>query len=309
MKVSESIMNDKIQFTNKHVQGILYIIGAAFFFSLMTFFVRISGELPTMQKCFFRNFVAAIAAGYMVLRSKERFYVLPGSWKYLFARATAGALGMVCNFYAIDHLTISDANMLNKLSPFFAIIFSIYVLKEKVNGYEWAAVIVAFIGAIFVVRPTFDLACMPAVIGVLGGLGAGLAYTFVRKLGVHGERGIIIVLFFSTFTCLFTLPFMLFDFHPMTLTQWGSLLMAGVAATGGQLCVTAAYTKAPAKEISVFDYSQILFAAMLGMLFLDQMPDRYSIIGYAIIIGSAVAKWFYSLKHSPESKESISARS
>lgn len=293
-------MSDKIKFSNNRIQGILYIIGAAFFFSLMTFFVRISGELPTMQKCFFRNFVAAIAAGYMVFRSKERFRVLPDSWNYLFARALAGALGMVCNFYAIDHLAISDANMLNKLSPFFAIIFSIFVLKEKVNRYEWTAVVAAFIGAIFVVRPTFNLACLPGVIGLLGGLGAGLAYTFVRKLGTQGERGIIIVLFFSVFTCIFTLPFMILDFHPMTAGQWVSLLLAGVAATGGQLCVTAAYTKAPAKEISVFDYSQVIFAAILGMLFLNQLPDGHSIIGYAIIIGTAVAKWFYSLKHSSE---------
>ena len=301
-------MSNKIKFTNKHIQGILYIIGAAFFFSLMTFFVRISGDLPTMQKCFFRNFVAAIASGYMVLRSKEKFRVLPNSWPYLIARATAGGLGMICNFYAIDHMTISDANMLNKLSPFFAIIFSIFILKEKVNRYEWAAVIVAFVGAVFVVKPTFDLACMPAVIGLLGGLGAGLAYTFVRKLGKQGERGIIIVLFFSVFTCALTAPFMILDFHPMTLGQWTSLLLAGAAATGGQLCITAAYTKAPAKEISVFDYSQVIFAAILGMLFLGQMPDGYSIVGYIIIIGSAVAKWFYSLKHD-ENGESVPAQS
>ncbi|MDD2971835.1 MAG: DMT family transporter [Lachnospiraceae bacterium] len=302
-RIDNRKQSNKIKFTNGHVQGIFFILGAAFFFSLMTFFVRISGDLPTMQKCFFRNFVAAIVSGYMVLHSKEKLRVLPDSWKYLVIRATAGGLGMICNFYAIDHLDISDANMLNKLSPFFAIIFSIFVLKEKVNKYEWVAVIVAFIGALFVVKPSFDLACMPAVVGLLGGLGAGIAYTFVRKLGKQGERGIIIVLFFSTFTCLLTLPFMLFDFHPMTVAQWTSLLMAGAAATGGQLCITAAYTKAPAKEISIFDYSQVIFAAILGMLFLDQLPDVYSMIGYVIIIGSAIAKWCYNLKQSAETEE------
>lgn len=287
----------KDKFASGHMQGILFIIAAAFFFSLMTFFVRISGDIPTMQKCFFRNFVAAIVSAVMVYRSKEGFHVRADSWKYLIIRATAGGIGMIFNFYAIDHMNISDANMLNKLSPFFAIILSIFVLKEKVNIYEWLAVITAFIGALFVVKPSFDLACIPAVIGLLGGLGAGIAYTFVRKLGMQGERGIIIVLFFSLYTCMLTLPFMLLDFHPMTIEQWISLLMAGVAATGGQLCITAAYTKAPAKEISVFDYSQVIFAALLGMLFLQQLPDLYSIIGYAIIIGAAVMKWFYNLHH------------
>lgn len=71
------------------------------------------------------------------------------------------------------------------------------------------------------------------------------------------------------------------------------LLLAGVSATGGQFCITAAYTKAPAKDISVFDYFQILFAAVLGFFFLEQIPDHLSVIGYIVIIGSAVFKWWY----------------
>lgn len=78
------------------------------------------------------------------------------------------------------------------------------------------------------------------------------------------------------------------------LWQLGTLLLAGITATGGQLCITAAYTKAPAKEISVFDYTQVIFAAILGMLFLDQVPDYLSLIGYFVIIGSAVGKWIYA---------------
>lgn len=76
--------------------------------------------------------------------------------------------------------------------------------------------------------------------------------------------------------------------------QLGYLLLAGACATGGQLCITKAYTKAPAKEISVFDYTQILFAAALGFIFLGEIPDVFSAIGYVIIIGSAIFKWIYN---------------
>ncbi len=72
---------------------------------------------------------------------------------------------------------------------------------------------------------------------------------------------------------------------------------AGAAATGGQLSITKAYTKAPAKEISVFDYSQVIFAALLGFVFLQQIPDYLSVIGYVIIIGSAIFKWNYNLRY------------
>lgn len=277
-------------------KGILHIIAAAFCFALMSFFVRAAGDVPSMQKCFFRNIVALFVAAFMLARTEEKFRIQKGSLPFLLLRAGCGFLGLVCNFYAIDRMHIADANMLNKLSPFFAIIFSCFILKEKADKAEWAAVAVAFAGALFVMKPSFEVEFLPALIGALGGMGAGAAYTFVRLLGNRGERGKVIVFFFSLFSTIATLPFILFDYHPMELWQWGTLLLAGIAAMGGQLNITAAYTYAPAKEISVFDYSQILFAALLGFLFLEQIPDIYSVLGYILIIGAAVGRWMYQRK-------------
>jgi drug/metabolite transporter (DMT)-like permease len=274
-------------------QGIMYIIMAAFFFACMSFFIRKAGDLPTMQKGFFRNVVAMFAAAVMLLRTEDKFKIKKGSIPSLLMRAICGTIGLICNYYAIDHMNISDANILNKLAPFFAIIMSALILNEYANRFEWSMVIVAFIGALFVVKPTLDMKCIPAVVAAIGGLGAGTAYTFVRKLGKQGERGPVIVMFFSTFSCIITLPFVIFDFHPMTLMQLIYLLIAGSCAAAGQFTVTQAYAKAPAKDISVFDYSQVLFAAILGFLFLNQIPDIYSIIGYIIIIGAAIIKWIH----------------
>lgn len=274
-------------------QGIMYIIMAAFFFACMSFFIRKAGDLPTMQKGFFRNVVAMFAATVMLLRTEDKFKIKKGSIPSLLMRAICGTIGLICNYYAIDHMNISDANILNKLAPFFAIIMSALILNEYANRFEWSMVIVAFIGALFVVKPTLNMKCIPAVVAAIGGLGAGTAYTFVRKLGKQGERGPVIVMFFSTFSCIITLPFVIFDYHPMTLMQLIYLLIAGSCAAAGQFTVTQAYTKAPAKDISVFDYSQVLFAAILGFLFLNQIPDIYSIIGYIIIIGAAIIKWIH----------------
>ena len=276
------------------MQGILYIILAGFFFSLMTFFVKCSGNLPTMQKAFFRNAVAMIVSIILLARSEEGFYIKKSSWPCLFLRSLCGTAGLILNFYAIDRLGLADSNILNKLSPFFAIIMSVFLLKEKANKVEWLSVAIAFIGAIFVIKPSFQITSVYGLIGLLGGLGAGVAYTFVRKLGKQGERGPVIVMCFSTFSCLVTVPFLIMNYVPMSGEQWIFLLLAGAAATGGQLSITKAYTKAPAKEISVFDYSQIVFAALLGFLFLHEIPDCYSIIGYVIIIGIAVFKWWYN---------------
>lgn len=278
-------------------QGILFIIGAGFFFALMTFFVRLSGDLPTMEKAFFRNAVAAVGAAFLLIRAKEPFYAPKKSWGGLFMRSFCGTVGLICNFYAIDRLNIADANMLNKLSPFFAIIMSTFILKEKANKVEWGAVVLAFTGALLVIKPSFDIQFVYGLIGALGGLGAGIAYTYVRKLGKMGVKGPVIVLCFSLFSCVVTLPFFIIGYKPMSMTQFVCLMLAGVCAAGGQICITTAYTKAPAKAISVFDYTQIVFAALLGILFLDQIPDVLSIAGYIVIIGTAIFKWQYNMKY------------
>lgn len=275
--------------------GILFIIISAFCFALMNLFIRMAGDVPTMQKCFFRNFFALVVAVGTLIRTKTPFRIGKGNVKYLTIRSLSGGLGMICNFYAVDHLAISDASILNKLSPFFAIIFSYFVLKETADFVEWLSVAVAFIGAMFVVKPTFGLEVLPAGAGVIGGLGAGLAYTFVRKLGMRKENSMIIVAYFSGFTTLVFLPYLILKYEPMSSKQCMFLILTGIAAAGGQIFITKAYAKAPAKEISVYDFSIVLFAAVFGFAFLGQKPDLLSIIGYVIIIGIAIIKWKYML--------------
>ena len=277
-------------------KGIVYILGSAFFFALMNLFVRLGGEVPILQKAFFRNIVAAGAALFAVLRQKGCLSTVKGNWSGLFCRAAFGLAGILCNFYAVDRLNISDASLLNKLSPFFAVIFSVFLLKEAAKGRDWMYILVAFGGALLVIKPTFGMEVIPALVGTFGGICAGAAYTFVRKLGKNGVEGPAIVLFFSVFSTVALLPPLLFDFTPMTWKQTLFLCLAGISASGGQFCITAAYKAAPAKEISVFDYTQVIISALLGFLFLDQIPDLLSLIGYIVIFTVAVLKWRHNLK-------------
>ena len=274
-------------------KGILCIIGCAFCFALMNLFVNLAGDVPVIQKAFFRNAVALIFSAIVLFRSttKEERKVTKDNIWLLFLRSLAGGIGFVCNFYAVDHMNISDASMLNKLAPFFVIIFSAIFLKEKANWFQWLAVVLAFAGILFIVKPTFGMEVIPAVAGLIGGLGAGIAYTCVRKLGQQGTKSTFIVFFFSAFTSVILAPIVILNYQPMEWWQWMFLLLTGLAASGGQFCVTAAYTYAPAKEISVYDYSQVIFAAILGFFFLNQVPDVFSIIGYAVIIVVAVAMY------------------
>jgi drug/metabolite transporter (DMT)-like permease len=278
-------------------KGILYIIASAFFFALMNVFVRIAGELPFVQKSFFRNFVALIFAYFVIKRQGDEFRCKRENIKFLMIRSAFGTLGILCNFYSLDHLVLSDASMLNKMSPFFIIVLSFIFLKEKINLVQISAVILAFVGSLFIVKPTFsNMDLFSSLIGLLGGFGAGASYTAVRHLGNRGQKGPFIVFFFSAFSCLVTLPVILFTYEPMTLQQFIYLMLAGTAAAGGQFAITAAYTHAPGKDISVFDYSSVIFSAILGYIIFSQVPDGYSILGYVIICATAIWMFFYGSK-------------
>lgn len=285
----------------KKYKGILLIVLSAFCFALMSMFVRLAGDVPSVQKSFFRNIVAAVFAAVILLRAHTRPRLTRDAWVYLLLRAFFGTLGILCNFYAVDRLVLADASILNKMSPFFAILCSYFVLKEKITPARMAIVLGAFIGSLFVIKPSFqNTSLLPALVGLLGGLGAGVAYTMVRKLGQSGVKGPFIVFFFSAFSCLVTLPYLIFNYHPMSASQLIFLLLAGLSATGGQFTITAAYIYAPAREISVYDYSQIIFSSMLGFFVFGQTPDVWSVVGYVLIVSMAVVMFLYNTRKSKE---------
>lgn len=281
---------------NKTVKGAVFIIMSAFFFALMGLFVQLSGNLPSFQKSFFRNAVAAIVSGILLIKEGGGFKWKKGSLIYLILRAGFGTIGVLCNFYAIDHLILSDALMLNKLSPFFAVILSIWVLREKTSFFEIAMVCLAFIGSLFIIKPTPDLLNPASIMGFIGGLGAGAAYTMVRKLTNMGERKTYIVFFFSAFSCICLLPYLVFNYAHMTYLQLTYLIMAGVCAALGQFTITAAYSYAPAREISVYDYTQVIFSTLMSFIIFGTVPDRLSVTGYFIIC-SATVIMFLRNKH------------
>ena len=261
-------------------KGILCILSSAFFFALMSVFVRLSGDVPSMQKVFFRNLVAIVIAVVMLAKDHQPVSLSGPAKVSLFFRALLGTIGVICNFYAVDHLVLADATMLNKVGPFFAILFSYFLLKETIAPYQIAALVATFCGCLLIIKPT--------------GAGGELFPMLVALLGKYGVKKSLIVFVFSLFSLLTAAPFLIFDYHPMTMQQTAMLLLAGVSAALGQFSVTNAYAFAPAREISVFDYSQVVFSAILGFFLFQQIPDLYSLLGYLIVCGSAVGMFLRS---------------
>lgn len=276
---------------SNQVKGIIFLVVAAFGFALMSLLVKLVGEngspLPSAQMVLFRNAISMVISLVLVIKSKA-FISSSENIKWLLLRSTFGTLGMVLFFYSIANVeSISDANMLNKLSTFFLILFSAVFLRERVKIYQVIGIVIAFAGSVLIIKPEFTAEMLPYITSVLAAIFAGAAYTVLRVLG-NKEEYYTVVLFFSTFSVLVLLPYVLiFNHAPMNITQIFLLIGAGAAATIGQFGTTLAYKFAPAREISIFNYTNVIFAAMFGLMFLGEVPDLLSIIGYVIIFGAA----------------------
>jgi drug/metabolite transporter (DMT)-like permease len=283
--------------TNR-TKGIISIIISAFGFALMAMFVRLcddyGNEISSFQKSFFRNIIAFAIAAIVFARQKRtdasHFQTLnPKTALLLLARCFAGCIGIFANFYALSKIPIAEAMALNKTAPFFTVLFSWILLKESPKPRQLSAIFIAFVGVTLVMKPLFIVNDAFAFnSALLGGLGAGIAYTCVRELGVRKINSAFIVLFFSAFSSLASIPFMFSRFDPMTSAQIFIMLGAGAGAAIGQFGVTTAYRFAPPRQVAVYDYTNLIFTAILGFLLFDQIPDWISIAGFATIIAAAL---------------------
>ena len=279
--------------------GIACILLSAFGFALMAMFVRLAdgcgGEpLPSIQKAFFRNLVAAGIAAWFFwgrpARPRKEGRLPDGvrEWSDLLLRAVFGTCGIFANFYAISHIPVGDAMALNKTAPFFTLLLSWFLLGERMTMRQALCVAGAFLGAMLVVKPGSQVFSVAALIGLSSGFCAGAAYAFLHKLGKEGVDGAFIILFFSIFSCVACVPFLVCGFCPMNGLQLLMLLGAGTGAAIGQFGITWAYRFAEPRQIAVYDYTCIIFTAALGFLAFGQIPDLLSVLGFAVIIGMAI---------------------
>ena len=261
----------------------------------MALFVRlcddVGGPVSAFQKGFFRNVVAFAIALVVFLRTRPvSTSLIPrsSSLLLLILRATLGTAGIFANFYALGKISIAEGLTLNKTAPFFTVLFAWLFLGERANRRQLLTLALAFLGVVLIAKPGFaGASAFPLAIGLLSGVCAGGAYACVRALRRHALSPALIILFFSAFSCLASVPFMAAGFDPMTGLQVLVLLGAGAGAAIGQFGITLAYGYAAPKDIAVFDYSGILFAAAFGFLCFAQVPDLLSLVGFLAIILAA----------------------
>ena len=273
-------------------KAVFCMLISALGFTFMSVTVKYVTGIPLFEKVFFRNLISLGVAFFMLRKSSAPMFGRRENQLALLARSIFGLAGVVLNFYAIANLTLADSSMLGKLSPIFVTIMACIFLKEKIDNKQILSIIITFLGALLVIKPEFSLEMLPSLSGIMSAASAGVAYTLLRYLK-DKESPDTIIFYFSLISVVFTAPFALAEYVQPTFTQLGLLLATGVFASVGQFGITYAYKFAKATEVSIYNYSAIVFGIILGFIFFGEIPDTLSLLGGAIIIAVA----FYIFKH------------
>ncbi|MDF3000460.1 MAG: Permease of the drug/metabolite transporter superfamily [Bacillota bacterium] len=283
----------KTKLTSKQL-GISLMLLSALLFSGMQVVINITGNrVPLMEQVFFRNIVSLILCFVIIRRHGLSLF---GERKYqplLFMRSSFGLLGLVSLFYAASNATQADVTILSKLSPFLITLFAFFFLKERINKIQVPALLIAFGGAYLVANPAFHSDLLPLFMAILCAVFASVSYTLLAYFKDKVDA-LTVIMHFSTFCAAVSLPFFIINYKPPSLTDFLLLILMGIMGGFGQIALTYAYRLAPAAEVSIYNYSGILFSMLLGYLVLGETVSTNSLAGGALVVLASLLTYRYS---------------
>ena len=267
------------------------MIISAFSFALMGAAVRTAETVPFMEKVFFRNLIITLVVVPVLIRKSrtsgaEVFTGKAENRPKLLIRSLFGFSGVVMFFYSLERLQLGDSAILNKLSAFFVIILSAVFLKEKIRKYQVPALAAAFTGAVLIIKPGFNMLLFPALIGFFSAVVSGCAYTTISAIRGK-EDSLTIIFWFSMISLAASVVPLLMIWRTPTPAELLSLVLTGCFAAAGQYFLTLSYSFGNPGEVSIFNYTHVVFSAVIGFILLGEVPDAFSFAGAALVIGAA----------------------
>ena len=275
--------------------GILMMIINAICVSTMTLLVKYVQHLPLMELIFFRSLPLMLIVP-LVLKNR-RISFIGNNNRLLFLRCLFAGCGLIAYFYSITSMTITDAITIKQLSPIFIIILASIFLGESINLQKISVFILAFFGVVLIVKPGLNFNIFPAISGMLGAIFFAGSQIALRHLRLT-DHLLVIVNYFGITLGLSSFTILLFQgsFVFPDMSSLGILIALGVVGVGGQVSLTKSFQMAPANLVSLYSYLQIIFGAILGIIFFKEIPDLFSIFGASLIIISGYLYYKLNIK-------------
>ena len=279
-------------------KGILYMLLGALISALNGALSKIlADDMSAMEIVFFRNIIGVALIIYALKHTPPT--LSGGKWYLLIVRGLFGFSAMILFFYTITTIPLGEAITLNKTSPLFVTILAFYLLNEKLSKRTVLALLIGFLGVVFIVKPVGMSISYEHFLGVLGGFFAAAAYTTIKKIKDIYDSRVIVLSFVGVGTLMPALFFLLAPYvtppeslaflfptftYPDRAEIWGLIVFMAFISTLSQWLLTKAYSASNLSVIGVISYTNIPFAIGFGWALGDAMPDTLTYIGIGLII-------------------------
>jgi S-adenosylmethionine uptake transporter len=208
------------------------------------------------------------------------------------ARGTFSLLGTVCFFVAVSSLPVSNAAAITYLDHILVVVIGVFYFKERLSNAKLIMIILSFMGAVLIVKPGFVVFNKYYIFLFLALVFWALNCTIIKILG-STERTKAQLFYMMLFSSMFSLPFALYEWK--ALEPWHFKYLFGIALCYliHSIAFFKAFKFAEMSTVMPFDYSRLVFTGILGYLVLNEVPDRYSLLGYALIVIGGMCSIFY----------------
>ena len=278
-------------------KGMLWIIVATFFFSLMGSFVKLGAtHFSSVELVFYRSFISLLfLLIYVVISQKE---IKTPHLRKQIDRGVVGFLSLAFFFYAIAHLNLGSAMTLNYTSPIFLGFFLPLISHQKIKKSILLCTITGFIGTLFILDPHGEWqSWFAGLIGLISGIGAALAYIHVIQLSKLNEPDWRTVFYFTLVSTLGSGLWISFtDYQRLIWDDVWILIPLGLSATIAQIAMTRAYRLGNSLVIGALSYLTIVFSGVISLFYFNETMRMEDVLGAILIIASGAIASNISLK-------------
>ncbi len=264
------------------VRGAIFIIAAELVLTMNGVIIKLASDgLPNEMIVFFRNAFGLLSL--MPIFAREGTAIVHTKKLHLhLVRGLCGVTAMYCLFYVMASIQLANAMLLKATIPIFIPLVAFSWLKEKISVAARVAIAVGFCGVFLILKPGSDFNWI-MLIGLISSAFASVSMVTIRKLSAT-EPAVRTVLYFAIIASLVSVIPLSWAWKTPTPNEWLLLMGVGISSTVVQLLTTRGYASAPASQVGIFSYSSVIFGALIGWLFWNELWDINSFLGGLSII-------------------------
>lgn len=287
-----------------NVRGALWMLMAAFVWATNEATIKWLGRsLDPFQISFFRCLFGGLTILPFVVVSGGARAFRTRHFGGHFIRAAAGYIAMALSFYSVIHMPLADATALSFTRPLFVVVLAVLLLREIVRWRRWTATAVGFLGVIIMARPGLASIDLPLMAAITSAFFVAVVSVMIKKL-TETEHPTTILFYFGIISSSLALGPALLVWKTPTPVEFLILLGIGAAGSLGQFLTILAFRIGEATAVDPFDYARLIYASIFGFLFFAELPDRFTLLGAAIIVAST---WYIAQREARLRRQGQSA--